>query len=199
MCPIIFNRSRARYVLNGGRVRPYIVLVSECSKTKKEIRRIEIIPQPICGMLLCGFLALSMAFKDMCQFEWTPSISSSGRPRKGDSPDTKEYGRAIWTVNAVNHGGVTFRRFGRPNFGCSTRECCSAARSYSKRRWLKSEISVAIKIDHLMRDLAWASQHKTAAVKYIRGSGQNSNIIVRHRETFGGRGYDLSRSLSPQG
>jgi hypothetical protein len=35
---------------------------------------------------------------------------------QGHSPDTNEYGRAIWTVNAVNHDGVTFRRFGRPNF-----------------------------------------------------------------------------------
>jgi hypothetical protein len=60
------------------------------------------------------------------------------------SPDTNEYGRAIWTVNAVNHAGMTFRRFGRPNFTRSARECCSTARAYSKRRWLKSEISVAI-------------------------------------------------------
>jgi PAS domain S-box-containing protein len=35
---------------------------------------------------------------------------------QGHSPDTNEYGGAIWTVNAVNHDGVTFRRFGRPNF-----------------------------------------------------------------------------------
>jgi hypothetical protein len=62
------------------------------------------------------------------------------------SPDTNEYGRAIWTVNAVNHDGVTFRRFGRPNFTRSARECCSTARAYSKRRWLKSEISVVIKM-----------------------------------------------------
>ena len=65
---------------------------------------------------------------------------------QGHSPDTNEYGRAIWTVNAVNHDGVTFRRFGRPNFTRSARECCSTARAYSKRRWLKSEISVAIKM-----------------------------------------------------
>jgi hypothetical protein len=75
---------------------------------------------------------------------------------QGHSPDTNEYGRAIWTVNAVNHDGVTFRRFGRPNF---TRRVNAAARRglYSKRRW---------------------------------NFGSHLDTV----KTFGGRGYDVSRS-----
>ncbi len=32
---IMFNRSRSHHGLNGGRVRPQIVLVPECPKTKR--------------------------------------------------------------------------------------------------------------------------------------------------------------------
>jgi hypothetical protein len=149
---IMFNRSRSRHVLNGGRVRPYIVLVLNRPKTKKgdqanrnnttaNLRNALVrLPRPEAWRLkIC---ASSNGLR--------ASQVAVGRGQ-GHSPDTKEYGRAIWTVNAVNHGGVTFRRFGRPNFTRSARECCSTARAYSKRRWLKSEISVAIKILHLMR------------------------------------------------
>jgi hypothetical protein len=68
--------------------------------------------------------------KSMRQFEWISSQVAVGQGQRSQ-PGHESGGRAIWTVNAVDHGGVTFRS-GRPH--------CSQRRGQRKRRSRKGRL-----------------------------------------------------------
>jgi hypothetical protein len=71
-----------------------------------------------------------MLVKSMRQFEWISSQVAVGQGQRSQ-PGHESGGRAIWTVNAVDHGGVTFRS-GRPH--------CSQRRGQRKRRSRKGRL-----------------------------------------------------------